>query len=151
MPRMLHLNNFDEVNRNRSLSVHADTCRLSILIIQQILIKGDHKISCDYQFLSKFVLEFDFYLQRICQVRDCGKRTRHVLSFFGCNFRFTWYILMQTATISNLCIGQIEASTWPPPLPPGIPQAHLTPLPSRGGGNLIIRVFQGVGNLIPMR
>ena len=27
---------------------------------------------------------------------------------------------------------------------------HLTPLPSRGGGNLIIRVFQGVGNLIPM-
>ena len=87
MPRMLHLNNFDKVNRNRSLSVHADTCRLSILIIQQILIKGDHKISCDYQFLSKF--EFDFYLQRICQVRDCGKRTRHVLSFFGCNFRFT--------------------------------------------------------------
>ena len=33
--------------------------------------------------------------------------------------------------------------------PPGIP-GHLTPLPSRGGGNLIIRVFQGVGNLIPM-
>ena len=27
---------------------------------------------------------------------------------------------------------------------------HLTPLPSRGGGNLIIKVFQGVGNLIPM-
>ena len=45
----------------------------------------------------------------------------------------------------ELCIGQIEASTSPPP-PPG----HLTPLPSWGGGNLITRVFQGVGNLIPM-
>ena len=46
---------------------------------------------------------------------------------------------------------QIEASTSPPPPPP--PWAylgHLTPLPSRGGRNLIIRVFQGVGNLIPM-
>ena len=32
--------------------------------------------------------------------------------------------------------------------PPGIP-GHLTPLPSRGGGNLI-RVFQGVGHLIAM-
>ena len=30
------------------------------------------------------------------------------------------------------------------------PPGHLTPLTSRGGGNLIIRVFQGVGNLIPM-
>ena len=39
------------------------------------------------------------------------------------------------------------------PPPPGIPRAyprHLTPLPSRGGGNLIIRVVQGVGNLIPV-
>ena len=35
----------------------------------------------------------------------------------------------------------------PPPAYPG----HLTPLPPRGGGNLIIRVFQAVGNLIPMR
>ena len=34
----------------------------------------------------------------------------------------------------------------PPPAYPG----HLTLLPSRGGGNLIIRVFQGVGNLIPI-
>ena len=46
----------------------------------------------------------------------------------------------------HLCIGQIEASTCLPRAYPG----HLTPLPSRGGGNLIIRVFQGVGNLIPM-
>ena len=28
------------------------------------------------------------------------------------------------------------------------PPGHLTPLPSRGGGNLIMTVFQGVGNLI---
>ena len=48
--------------------------------------------------------------------------------------------------VTVLCIGQIEASTCPPPAYPG----HLTTLPSRGGGNLIIRVFQGVGNLIPM-
>ena len=34
--------------------------------------------------------------------------------------------------------------------PPRAYPGHLTPLPSRGGGNLIIRVFQGVGNLIPM-
>ena len=33
--------------------------------------------------------------------------------------------------------------------PPGIPQAFDT-FAVRGGGNLIIRVFQGVGNLIPM-
>ena len=48
----------------------------------------------------------------------------------------------------HLRICQIEASTCPPP-PPAYP-GYLTPLPSRGGGNLIIRVFQGVGNLIPM-
>ena len=46
----------------------------------------------------------------------------------------------------TLCIGQIEASTSPRTYP-----GHLTPLPSRGGGNLVIRVFQRVGNLIPMR
>ena len=47
----------------------------------------------------------------------------------------------------KLCVGQIEASTCP--IPRAYP-GHLTPLLSRGGGNLIIRVFQGVGNLIPM-
>ena len=48
---------------------------------------------------------------------------------------------------AKLCIGQIEASTCPPPRAyPG----HLTPFLSQGGGNLMIRVFQGVGNLIPM-
>ena len=31
--------------------------------------------------------------------------------------------------------------------PPRAYPGHLTPLPPRGGGNLIIRVFQGVGNL----
>ena len=35
--------------------------------------------------------------------------------------------------------------------PPRAYHGHLTPLPSRGGGNSIIRVLQGVGNLIPMR
>ena len=48
--------------------------------------------------------------------------------------------------MNKLCIGQIKASTCSPRAYPG----HLTPLPSWGGGNLIIRVFQGVGNLIPM-
>ena len=35
--------------------------------------------------------------------------------------------------------------------PPRAYPGYLTPLLSRGGGNLIIRAFQGVGNLIPMR
>ena len=35
-------------------------------------------------------------------------------------------------------------------MPPRAYPGHLTPFTSRGGGNLIIRVFQGVGNLIPM-
>ena len=35
--------------------------------------------------------------------------------------------------------------------PPRVYLRHLTPLTSQGGGNLIIRVFQGVGNLILMR
>ena len=34
--------------------------------------------------------------------------------------------------------------------PPRAYPGHLTPLSSGGGGNLIIRVFQGVGNLIPV-
>ena len=58
--------------------------------------------------------------------------------------------LQSPSWVLLLCIGQIEASTSPPPTPGAYPE-HLTPLPSRGGGNLIIRVFQGVGNLIPMR
>ena len=41
---------------------------------------------------------------------------------------------------------KLQHALPPPPAYPG----HLTPLPSRGGGNLIIRVFHGVGNLIPM-
>ena len=38
-----------------------------------------------------------------------------------------------------------------PPLPPQAYPGHLTPLLSWGGGNLIIRVFQGLGNFIPMQ
>ena len=37
----------------------------------------------------------------------------------------------------------IQSFNMPPPAYLGL----LTPLPSQGGGNLIIRVFQGVGNL----
>ena len=44
----------------------------------------------------------------------------------------------------------IEASTsLPSPRPRAYPR-HLAPLPSRGGGNLIIRIFKEVGNLIPV-
>ena len=49
--------------------------------------------------------------------------------------------IKKKALYAILCIGQIEASTCP------APPEHLTPLLSRRGGNLIIRVFQGVGNL----
>ena len=51
---------------------------------------------------------------------------------------------------AHICIGQIKASTPPPPPPRAYPE-HLTPLLSWGGGNLIIRVFQGLGNFIPMQ
>ena len=65
--------------------------------------------------------------------------------YFIINIFETWTVFPLFSLIFiRLCIGQIEASTCPPPRAyPG----HLTPLPSRGGGNLIIRVFQGVGNL----
>ena len=49
------------------------------------------------------------------------------------------------------CYVSVKSKLQHPPPPPGHTPGHLTPLPSRGGGNLIIRVFQGVGNLIPMR
>ena len=39
----------------------------------------------------------------------------------------------------------------PPPPPPRAYPGHLTPLLSWGGGNLIIRVFQGLGNFIPIQ
>ena len=42
-------------------------------------------------------------------------------------------------------------SNWSFNMPPRANPGHLTPLPPWGGGNLIIRVFQGVGNLISMR
>ena len=48
------------------------------------------------------------------------------------------------------CIGKSKLQHPHPPSPPWAYLGHLTPLPSRGGRNLIIRVFQGVGNLIPM-
>ena len=51
---------------------------------------------------------------------------------------------------AHICIGQIKASTPPPPTPRAYP-GHLTPLLSWGGGNLIITVFQGLGNFIPMQ
>ena len=112
------------VNRNRSFSVHAGKCRLFNRYLK--LIKVDHKISCDYRFLSKF----DFYPQRIWETRLRKKNKACLcLSFFGCDFRFTWYILMQNAPISyfrnmkrvevcmhNKCMGwyysDLEANKW---------------------------------------
>ena len=43
----------------------------------------------------------------------------------------------------------VKSKLQHPPSPWAYP-GHLTTLQSREGGNLIIRVFQGVGNLIPM-
>ena len=43
-----------------------------------------------------------------------------------------------------------QSFNTPPPPPRAYPE-HLTPLLSWGGGNLIIRVFQGLGNFIPMQ
>ena len=54
------------------------------------------------------------------------------------NVWFTLFFLL-------LCIAQIEASTSPPPRANA---EHLTPLPSRGGGNLIISL-PGSGEFDP--
>ena len=62
-------------------------------------------------------------------------------------FRFNIYIWKLNMIQSCLMYRSNRSFNMPPPRAyPG----HSTPLPSRGGGNLIIRVFQGVGNLIPM-
>ena len=56
------------------------------------------------------------------------------------------YLGMQLSILEVMYRSNRSFNMPPPRAYPG----HLTPLPSRGGGNLIIRVFQGVGNLIPM-
>ena len=82
-----------------------------------------------------------------CHFANCRfsfRKLQIFISFRFAPFRFANY---SKPPGTQLCIGQIVASTSPPRANPG----HLTSLPSRGEGNLIIRVFQGVGNLIPMR
>ena len=88
-----------------------------------------------------------------CHFANCRfsfRKLQIFISFRSISFRFAPFRFANYSKPpgTQLCIGQIVASTSPPPRAnPG----HLTSLPSRGGGNLIIRVFQGVGNLIPMR
>ena len=63
--------------------------------------------------------------------------------------KYTEYILIKkTRTLYLLiCYVSVKSKLQHAPPPPRAYPGHLTPLPSRGGGNLIIRVFQGVGNL----
>ena len=53
--------------------------------------------------------------------------------------------MLNLSILSNVSV-KSKLQHAPPRAYPG----HLTPLPSRGGGNLMIGVFQGVGNLIPI-
>ena len=69
-----------------------------------------------------------------------------------------WHFNEGTCTLGNLyntggfglmgCWSyvSVKSKLQHPPAPRTYP-GHLTPLPSRGGGNLIIRVFHGVGKL----
>ena len=49
----------------------------------------------------------------------------------------------------GLCEANVSVKSKLQHPPPGMPRAFDT-FAVPGGGNLIIRVFQGVGNLIPM-
>ena len=69
--------------------------------------------------------------------------------FYGlCRKRFSLYIKLYNREKTVYVSVKSKLPHAPPP--PRAYPGHLTPLPSRGGGNLIIRVFQGVGNLIPV-
>ena len=93
------------VNRNRSFSVHAGKCRLFNRYLK--LIKVDHKISCDYRFLSKFVLEFDFYPQRIWGTR---LRKKNKACFVILWVRFPFYLIHFNAKCSNFLLQKYEQS-----------------------------------------
>ena len=73
-------------------------------------------------------------------------------------YKMFWFLMLTSAcfrswrlwnlSLFNIMYRSNRSFNNPPPRAyPG----HLTPLPSRAGGNLIISPFQGVGNLIPMR
>ena len=72
-------------------------------------------------------------------------------------YKFFWFLMLTSAcfrswrlwklSLFNIMYRSNRSFNIPPRAYPG----HLTTLPSRAGGNLIISVFQGVGNLIPMR
>ena len=51
------------------------------------------------------------------------------------------------STILWRCNVSVKSKLQHPPPPPRAYSGYLTPLPSWGGGNLNIRVFQAVGNL----
>ena len=67
------------------------------------------------------------------------------LALISPGFHFRKWGLHQKRKWTNVSV-KSKLQHAPPRAYPG----HLTPLPSRGGGNLLIRVFQEVGNLIPM-
>ena len=89
------------VNRNRSFSVHAGKCRLFNRYLK--LIKVDHKISCDYRFLSKF----DFYPQRIWETR---LRKKNKACFVILWVRFPFYLIHFNAKCTNFLLQKYEES-----------------------------------------
>ena len=63
------------------------------------------------------------------------------------NFQFVWCFLKFFSTILWRCNVSVKSKLQHPRPPLPAHSGHLTPLPSWGGGNLNIRVFQAVGNL----
>ena len=115
-----------------------------------------------------------FYATMLCFLHSCVNVTVCKIfsgwafwypqkTFSRCCFHLRWreqtrrklsWRLKNALTRANLrnvsqCYVSVKSKLQHPPFPRAYP-GHLTPLPSRGGGNLIIRDFQGVGVGFPL-
>ena len=96
---------------------------------------------CCHWIMAAWFVFLHFFLVPLCWY---AVSERQVLPFFAGGLVGVDKHLFQR--VSFIMYRSNRSFNMPPRAYPG----HLTPLTSPGGGNLIIRVFQGVGNLIPM-
>ena len=79
------------------------------------------------------MLKLEMYTRKTCQLCQRKSVAKRLFDSVLAKLILIW-------TAQSLCPGQIETSTSPRAYP-----KHLTPLPSRGEGNLMIIVFRGWG------
>ena len=116
------------------------------------------RINCILLHCTAFIIKFVHDLVIICYAspqfcvfaHDFSKHDilMSALASFK-KLQFAWCFLMIFLPFYGDVMYQLNRSfniIFPPP-PPQAYSGHLTPLPSWGGRNLIIRVFQGLGNL----